>query len=590
MKGQALAIANNDLVYLWWTYPEKIRDCLGFTIRRHEAGMAPVALPAFVGFTVKTPDAPAERRTTDYWPIQSYQWKDLFVPEEHEVSYEIVPVKGTPGEQLEDLAELAVMTEPIVASDRVGKHRVIFNRGIISTQAVSRALPEGEGGNPSRDALVAHIWKPGDEIRERLAGEATGALISLLARARRYGGTCFCALYELTDRQLKAEIIKSKGHVQLILSNADDSITKDGKQVKVYDLTNSDTRAELHLALDDAIHDRLLPKGNYIGHNKFVVYVDDAGTPRSVVTGSTNWTPTGLCAQSNNVLVLNDGAVAQRYLDYWNALLADDAKQAPALRKSDMVEPPKLSLGEGQGQVQVWYSPNTERKTKPAKNPPAPPDMKELFDAIGKAEHGVLFLLFSAGAPSILERLSDEERDRRAAGRELFVRGAISDLRTAHTYATRVYNDSLLEAPNVLVTGIGGVQDQFSYWEEELASLGHAVIHDKIVVIDPFSDNCLVATGSHNLGFKASYSNDENLCLIRGNRAIAHAYAAHVLDIVNHYNWRYNLPPGNEKAEPAGAKPKPRFDHLANTAAWQNKYFRGDFLASRDRFFFPAAP
>ena len=45
MKKQALAIANNDLVYLWWTYSEKIPGCLGFTIRRRQAGKKPVALP-----------------------------------------------------------------------------------------------------------------------------------------------------------------------------------------------------------------------------------------------------------------------------------------------------------------------------------------------------------------------------------------------------------------------------------------------------------------------------------------------------------------------------------------------------------------
>jgi phosphatidylserine/phosphatidylglycerophosphate/cardiolipin synthase-like enzyme len=48
-----------------------------------------------------------------------------------------------------------------------------------------------------------------------------------------------------------------------------------------------------------------------------------------------------------------------------------------------------------------------------------------------------------------------------------------------------------------------------------------AIIHDKIVVIDPSSDDCVVVTGSHNLGFKASYANDENLLVIRGNRALA---------------------------------------------------------------------
>lgn len=38
-------------------------------------------------------------------------------------------------------------------------------------------------------------------------------------------------------------------------------------------------------------------------------------------------------------------------------------------------------------------------------------------------------------------------------------------------------------------------------WKPELLQAGFAIIHDKIVVIDPFDDeNCTVVTGSHNLG------------------------------------------------------------------------------------------
>lgn len=88
--------------------------------------------------------------------------------------------------------------------------------------------------------------------------------------------------------------------------------------------------------------------------------------------------------------------------------------------------------------------------------------------------------------------------------------------------------------------------------------------------------------GSHNLRYKASYSNDENLCLIRGNRAMAEAYTAHVLDVVNHYNWRHKL----AETQKAGSDRK-AFSDLDQTDGWQNKYFKGIFLANRDLFFFP---
>jgi len=63
--------------------------------------------------------------------------------------------------------------------------------------------------------------------------------------------------------------------------------------------------------------------------------------------------------------------------------------------------------------------------------------------------------------------------------------------------------------------------------------------HDNIVVV--LSDSCWVVTGSHNLGCKASYENDQNLLILRGNRGLAEAYATHVMDIYGHYRWRYTV-------------------------------------------------
>ena len=58
------------------------------------------------------------------------------------------------------------------------------------------------------------------------------------------------------------------------------------------------------------------------------------------------------------------------------------------------------------------------------------------------------------------------------------------------------------------------------------------------MVIDPLSPDCTVILGSHNLGFKASYSNDENMLIVTGHREIAMAYAVHVLDVYDHYRFR----------------------------------------------------
>jgi len=588
MRSSARAIANNDIVYLWWTYDQKIESCLGFSVRRLVSGKSPCALPAFVGFKPPEDNGRKDKakHNTDEWPVQSYQWKDLFVPEESDVSYEIVPMTGMPGD-LTERSDLKIITNVTRATDTFGPVRVFFNRGIISTQSLASKLPKGPSGIPMADSLREHIEDACDPIRKALAGETVDALPSLLVRARKEKGKCYLALYELTDEFLISEIEKTKGHLELILSNADGSknvMGADGKKrtVKVYDKTNASTRKRLAKALGADFHDRLLPKGNYIGHNKFVVYVDPDGKPQTVLTGSTNWTATGLCAQSNNVIIIDNSKVAERYLEYWKLLIADSAEQAAPLRNADADVPSDISLKDKAGTVRVWFSPNTKAKQKP-KDPPTPPDMSDVFDRIRSAQDGVLFLVFNPGLPSILSQITVVAEEREAARKSFFVRGAISDDKMSGEFATRVYNDSILTKPNRLITGIGGIPDHFSFWQKELAKLGHAVIHDKIVVIDPFRDDCCVITGSHNQGFKASYSNDENLVLLSGNRKVAEAYAAHILDVVNHYNWR------NKLVKDAKSGKKSSFNDLADDDSWQDKYFQGSFLASRDRFFFPQA-
>lgn len=52
---------------------------------------------------------------------------------------------------------------------------------------------------------------------------------------------------------------------------------------------------------------------------------------------------------------------------------------------------------------------------------------------------------------------------------------------------------------------------------------GFAITHNKIVKIDPFSDDCVAATAS------------------QGNNKLALTYATHVLDVYDHFAWRWSL-------------------------------------------------
>ena len=78
------------------------------------------------------------------------------------------------------------------------------------------------------------------------------------------------------------------------------------------------------------------------------------------------------------------------------------------------------------------------------------------------------------------------------------------------------------------------ISRQFAFWQKELLKSGpqaHAIVHSKIVVIDPLTPNCVVITGSHNLGYQASYNNDENLLIVHGEQELARAYAVNIMDV-----------------------------------------------------------
>jgi phosphatidylserine/phosphatidylglycerophosphate/cardiolipin synthase-like enzyme len=88
-------------------------------------------------------------------------------------------------------------------------------------------------------------------------------------------------------------------------------------------------------------------------------------------------------------------------------------------------------------------------------------------------------------------------------------------------------------------------ETEFNVQEIHNANL-MAIVHSKAIVIDPFSDDCAVITGSHNFSVAASEKNDENLVIVRGNTKLAQAYALHINGVYDHYSWRAYLASGGD--------------------------------------------
>nr|WP_294553383.1 phospholipase D-like domain-containing protein [uncultured Rhodopila sp.] len=568
---KAVAFSNNDIAVVAWTFGGKLPNCLGFAVYRIDvrAGTE-TCLPALATFSGQqaTPG-----RTTADDPVQKFFWKDVYAKHGGTYKYKIVPMAGTPG-NLQPMPYGPAISNQIQLSPHYGLLSAYFNRGILATQATAHALD----GGPKLDELKARIVKPDDPLRLDLAGQLIEAVTALPEEAAQTGGEIYAALYEFQDPELIDHLaaLKDKGH--LILSNmpgTDDS----GEKTKD---TYAAERQQIREAGADVI-DRFMP-GSHIGHNKFAVLDKDG--PQAVLFGSTNWTSNALCAQTNNAIVARSPALASAYKAYWDSLKADTdpqgedgkAQQSADFRADNAKGHAGIPLEDGSGTVDLWFSPNTPKargKTH-GDGEAVPPDLAEVFDIIGKAQQAILFLAFQPGSPSIIDAVAEALKARP----NLFVRGAVTASQASGEFYTAIHGGGAGDKPakhqkgdpplpedyRVIHTGGVNKDDAFGQWEAELNQAGHAVIHDKIVVVDPFSDTCVVITGSHNLGYAASYNNDENLAIIRDHRAVAEAYAAHCLDVYDHYAWRYWLAQDKDTA----------WHFLAADDAWQDEYFSPD--------------
>ena len=69
------------------------------------------------------------------------------------------------------------------------------------------------------------------------------------------------------------------------------------------------------------------------------------------------------------------------------------------------------------------------------------------------------------------------------------------------------------------------------------------------------SSDSVVITGSHDLGYQASYNNDENLMIVRGHQPLARAYAVNIMDIYDHDHFRYVMQENGKRAFSGIEKP-----------------------------------
>jgi phosphatidylserine/phosphatidylglycerophosphate/cardiolipin synthase-like enzyme len=556
MPATLKVYANEDDALLFWRIPQPIPQCRGFAIeRRITRNGSDQETTEFlhnrIGFEGERIPGPKEGRRpitkpSTEWPFQRFSWTDHDANTGDSVRYRIVPMVRTDGALTPlDTEASKWSSKRCLGVNKESKFQPYFNRGFVISQFMSRFLEEN---HLSLKAFKDRINDEMDKtIRHFLSGDLRVAVLEQLKIAFEEKTEIFAALFELSDDELVNAVCKLGKKAHVVLSNGS---VQPKKGVPASERRKEDenkkARAKLEQAgVDVEVLNRFISPGA-LGHNKFLVRTDKKGKPAVAWTGSTNWAPTGLCTQVNNGLLINDPRIAKIYREQWQRLRDAGSEFPEALIASN--SKPK-AVGDD---VTVWFSRTTKRV-----------DLDALTEAVENAKEGVLFLMFMPGSSGLFSTVA-----KLSGNPHLYVRGVVSTLPNGvgdeSAVDVNLIDGGKHRALHLDIIQPEGVKHPLAKFAEEvtrkqfLSQIGHAIIHSKVVVVDPFSDNPTVITGSHNFSTSASTKNDENFIIVQGDKELAEAYAVNVEGAYAHYRWRAFL---DESDKP--------FNGLKDNDAWQ---------------------
>ncbi len=365
--------------------------------------------------------------------------------------------------------------------------------------------------------------------------------------------------YDLNEPDLLAIVLKlaAQGRARVILDNA--SLHHSVSKPKPEDLFE-----KAFVKAQKKASAILRGKFGSFAHDKVFIVHDGAGA-KKVLTGSTNFSVTGLYVNSNHVLVVDDRDVAKIYADVfelaWTTKTSKTKNQQAASSKNDFPfgskSVPKMSLS---------FAPH-----EPARVTQILGDVAKRIQTEGKKKNGSV--LFAVMQIDISKSAVYEELKTLHENQSIFSFG-ISDT----TSGIKLYEPG--KKTGVLVTGKpSSTQLPPPFSEVPGVGVGHQ-IHHKFVICGFNRDDAVVYCGSSNLNEGGEEKNGDNLLEIH-DKDVATAFAIEALGLVDHFNFldRFAAKSGQGKAK-AAKKSKPAdLNHAAVEAGW--------FLSTTDRWVAP---
>jgi phosphatidylserine/phosphatidylglycerophosphate/cardiolipin synthase-like enzyme len=472
-------------------------------------------------------------------PIQSFQWADYSAKPGHCYTYTITALKGKP---IELISHKEVIISIITEDPLGGNHDVYFNRGIAASQAYIRRF----GDKRPKDV-------PNRKAYEWLSRGLNEALEDFILTCVPGEDSLRIAAYEFNYDDFLIFLKK---------------VIDNGVDIKfVYDARGNPPRdknikaVQRNVLNDPNICFKRTNPPSYISHNKFIVKLHN-GIPESVWTGGTNFSEGGIYGHSNVAHVVEEPAIAQQYLEYWNELI----KNPDSYTLKDRVEEISKTI-EGNP------LPGTSVLFSPRKNL----DLLKWYANLAKEAQKGLFMTFAFGMNDVFQNVYKHS--------EVPFRVALMDKKTANyrTIKRRKEEekkiDDLRKMPeNLFAIGDHIRTDGIEGWvEEQLSGMNCHVryIHNKFMLIDPLSEDPIVIAGSANFSEQSTNRNDENMLITRGNKRVADIYLGEFMRLYTHHAFRESL---NWRSP--GYSPK-----SLRTDDWWKDYFTDKQRATRRKYF-----
>ena len=315
-----------------------------------------------------------------------------------------------------------------------------------------------------------------------------------------------------------------------------------------------------------AVHPDGIRRGKFsrYAHDKVLIVYDGNGAKR-VLTGSTNFSTSGLAVNSNHVLVIDDRAVARQYRDVFRQVWDHGATRSTFLA-SPLSRTEYQYSSSGVPATTITFSPHTEDFARML--------LDEIADRVDDEHGSVLFAVMG------LEGAADNpvyEVLKRVHQRTDVYSYGISDTDDG----IAVYEPG--RKTGLLVTG-KPVASVMPPPFNKVPGLGfYHQVHHKFVVCGITGDDPVVWCGSSNLALLGEQQNGDNLLEIH-DAEIAMVFAIEALELVDHFEFlgRQSEESGAAPADPVPAG-GPAAWHLGVTDFWVKKWFDPNDLHSVDR-------